>query len=104
MSTTGQGQAEQGAAEVNGQAAHGRSVVGGMLAGLRLAVASGVTGVAVAAVVVGVILERVPVFLSGGGEGLTRGPDRPARARSLRPHSAERPYDAARSRVPAGLG
>ncbi|MFJ2438534.1 hypothetical protein ACIOWM_35580 [Streptomyces anulatus] len=67
MGTTGQGQAGQDAAEVNGQAVHGRSVVGGMLAGLRLTVASGVTGAAVAALVVGVILERVPVFLSGGG-------------------------------------
>ncbi|WP_079199184.1 hypothetical protein [Streptomyces sp. CB02115] len=67
MGTTGQGQAGQDAAEVNGQAGRGRSVVGGILAGLRLTVTSGVTGAAVAAVVVGVILERVPVFLSGGG-------------------------------------
>lgn len=67
MGTTGQGQAGQDAAEVNGQAVRGRSVVGGILAGLRLTVTSGVTGAAVAAVVVGVILERVPVFLSGGG-------------------------------------
>ncbi|MEV5259237.1 hypothetical protein AB0L02_14435 [Streptomyces anulatus] len=67
MGTTGQGQAGQNAAEVNEQAVQGRSVVGGILAGLRLTVASGVTGAAVAALVVGVILERVPVFLSGGG-------------------------------------
>ncbi|MFJ2221130.1 hypothetical protein ACIOFY_14020 [Streptomyces anulatus] len=67
MGTTGQGQAGQNAAEVNEQAVRGRSVVSGMLAGLRLTVASGVTGAAVAALVVGVILERVPVFLSGGG-------------------------------------
>ncbi|MGX1955853.1 hypothetical protein ACWIGY_36850 [Streptomyces anulatus] len=67
MGTTGQGQAGQDAAEVNGQAVRGRSVVGGILAGLRLTATSGVTGAAVAAVVVGVILERVPVFLSGGG-------------------------------------
>ncbi|MFD5640448.1 hypothetical protein ACFWIP_01450 [Streptomyces anulatus] len=67
MGTTGQGQAGQDAAEVNGQSVRGRSVVGGILAGLRLTVTSGVTGAAVAAVVVGVILERVPVFLSGGG-------------------------------------
>ncbi|WP_406225255.1 hypothetical protein [Streptomyces anulatus] len=67
MGTTGQGQAGQDAAEVNGQAVRGRSVVGGILAGLRLTVTSGVTGAALAAVVVGVILERVPVFLSGGG-------------------------------------
>ncbi|MFE3379543.1 hypothetical protein [Streptomyces anulatus] len=67
MGTTGQGQAGQDAADVNRQAVHGRSVVGGILAGLRLTVTSGVTGAAVAAVVVGVILERVPVFLSGGG-------------------------------------
>ncbi|MFF0196269.1 hypothetical protein ACFYT5_25540 [Streptomyces anulatus] len=67
MGTTGQGQAGQDAADINGQAVRGRSVVGGILAGLRLTVTSGVTGAAVAAVVVGVILERVPVFLSGGG-------------------------------------
>ncbi|MFD4798260.1 hypothetical protein [Streptomyces anulatus] len=67
MGTTGQGQSGQDAAEVNGQAVRGRSVVGGMLAGLRLTVTSGVTGAAVAAVVAGVILERVPVFLTGGG-------------------------------------
>ncbi|MGW5988434.1 hypothetical protein ACWFRT_29850 [Streptomyces anulatus] len=67
MGTTGQGQAGQDAAEVNGQAVRGRSVVAGILAGLRLTVTSGVTGAALAAVVVGVILERVPVFLSGGG-------------------------------------
>ncbi|MFI7291388.1 hypothetical protein ACIBRY_32780 [Streptomyces anulatus] len=67
MGTTGQGQAEQDAAEVNRQAVRGRSVVGGILAGLRLTVTSGVTGAAIAGVVVGVILERVPVFLSGGG-------------------------------------
>ncbi|MFJ2074794.1 hypothetical protein ACIOGW_06355 [Streptomyces anulatus] len=67
MGTTGQGQAGQDAADINGQAVRGRSVVGGVLAGLRLTVTSGVTGAAVAAVVVGVILERVPVFLSGGG-------------------------------------
>lgn len=67
MGTTGQGQAGRDAAEVDEQAVRGRSVVGGILAGLRLTVTSGVTGAAVAAVVVGVILERVPVFLSGGG-------------------------------------
>ncbi|MFE3406301.1 hypothetical protein [Streptomyces anulatus] len=67
MGTTGQGPAGQDAADVNGQAVKGRSVVGGILAGLRLTVVSGVTGAAVAAVVVGVIVERVPVFLSGGG-------------------------------------
>ncbi|WP_435599535.1 hypothetical protein [Streptomyces anulatus] len=67
MGTTGQGPAGQDVADVNGQAVKGRSVVGGILAGLRLTVVSGVTGAAVAAVVVGVIVERVPVFLSGGG-------------------------------------
>ncbi|WP_228991756.1 hypothetical protein [Streptomyces sp. DH8] len=39
----------------------------GILARLRLSFVSGVTGAAVAALVVGVILERVPVFLTGGG-------------------------------------
>lgn len=68
MGTTGQGQAEQqDTAEVNGAAVQGRSAVRGILAGLRLTVTSGAAGAAVAAVVVGVILERVPVFLSGGG-------------------------------------
>ncbi|MFD0039171.1 GlsB/YeaQ/YmgE family stress response membrane protein [Streptomyces anulatus] len=67
MGATGQGSAEQDAAEVNKQAVRGRSVVGGVLAGLRLTVTSGVAGAAIAALVVGVILERVPVFLSGGG-------------------------------------
>ncbi|MFH9198917.1 hypothetical protein ACH4KO_17090 [Streptomyces anulatus] len=67
MGTMGQGPAGQDAAEVNGQAVRGRSVVGGVLARLRLAVTSGVAGAAIAALVVGVILERVPVFLSGGG-------------------------------------
>ncbi|MFE1364747.1 hypothetical protein ACFW84_10950 [Streptomyces anulatus] len=67
MGATGQGKAGQDAVEVNGQAVRGRSVVGGILTGLRLTVTSGVTGAAIAALVVGVILERVPVFLTGGG-------------------------------------
>ncbi|MFF8466102.1 hypothetical protein [Streptomyces griseus] len=68
MGTTGQGTAgQQEAAEANRSAAQGRSVVRGILAGLRLTVTSGAAGAAVAALVVGVILERVPVFLSGGG-------------------------------------
>ncbi|MEI5034040.1 hypothetical protein RB201_18665 [Streptomyces sp. S1A(2023)] len=67
MGKTGQGQAAQDAAEVNAQAVHGRSTLTAILAGLRLTVTSGVTGAAIAALVVGVILERVPVFLSGGG-------------------------------------
>ncbi|OLO32375.1 hypothetical protein PZ61_0218865 [Streptomyces sp. MNU77] len=67
MGTTGQGQAVQGAAETNGRTARGRSVLRGIFAGLRLTVTSGAAGAAVAALVVGVILERVPVFLSGGG-------------------------------------
>ncbi|MFF8506025.1 hypothetical protein ACF07L_36085 [Streptomyces anulatus] len=67
MGTTGQGQAAQGSAETNERATRGRSVLRGILAGLRLTVTSGAAGAAVAALVVGVILERVPVFLSGGG-------------------------------------
>ncbi|MGW7093215.1 hypothetical protein [Streptomyces sp. NPDC054874] len=67
MGKTGQGQAGQGAAETNEPAARGRSVLRGIFAGLRLTVTSGAAGAAVAALVVGVILERVPVFLSGGG-------------------------------------
>lgn len=67
MGKTGQGQAVQGSDETNERATRGRSVVSGILAGLRLTVTSGAAGAAVAALVVGVILERVPVFLSGGG-------------------------------------
>ncbi|MFH9688279.1 hypothetical protein ACH4LE_18470 [Streptomyces sp. NPDC017413] len=67
MGKSEQGQAEQGAADVNARAAQGRSTLAAIFAGLRLTVTSGVTGAAVAAVVVGVILERPPVFLSGGG-------------------------------------
>ncbi|MFC8624825.1 hypothetical protein [Streptomyces anulatus] len=67
MGTTGQGQAAQGSAETDERATRGRSVLRGIFAGLRLTVTSGAAGAAVAALVVGVILERVPVFLSGGG-------------------------------------
>ncbi|MEU2066910.1 hypothetical protein [Streptomyces anulatus] len=67
MGTTGQGQAAQGAAETDERATRGRSVLRGIFAGLRLTATSGAAGAAVAALVVGVILERVPVFLSGGG-------------------------------------
>ncbi|WIY77178.1 hypothetical protein [Streptomyces anulatus] len=67
MGATGQGQAVQGAAETDERATRGRSVTRRIFAGLRLTVTSGAAGAAVAALVVGVILERVPVFLSGGG-------------------------------------
>ncbi|MEU2572428.1 hypothetical protein ACIP3B_05105 [Streptomyces anulatus] len=67
MGTTGQGPAVQGSAATNERATRGRSVLRGIFAGLRLTVTSGAAGAAVAALVVGVILERVPVFLSGGG-------------------------------------
>ncbi|WP_426501066.1 hypothetical protein [Streptomyces sp. D54] len=67
MGTTGQGPAVQGSADTNEPATRGRSVLRGIFAGLRLTVTSGAAGAAVAALVVGVILERVPVFLSGGG-------------------------------------
>ncbi|MFH9611553.1 hypothetical protein [Streptomyces sp. NPDC017448] len=67
MGTTGQGPAAQDATETNGLAVHGRSMAKAIFAGLRLTFTSGAAGAAVAALVVGVILERVPVFLSGGG-------------------------------------
>ncbi|MFF6907670.1 hypothetical protein ACFY9Q_17190 [Streptomyces sp. NPDC012389] len=66
MGTTGQGQ--RGVGEVNGRADKARSAPdGGFPAALRLTVVPGVTGAALAALVVGVILERVPVFVTGGG-------------------------------------
>ncbi|MFE8912969.1 hypothetical protein [Streptomyces globisporus] len=67
MGTTGQRPAAQDSAEADGPAVRERSVIKGILAGLRLTFTSGLAGAAVAALVVGVILERVPVFLSGGG-------------------------------------
>ncbi|MFB8106230.1 hypothetical protein ACFC3O_25940 [Streptomyces sp. NPDC056007] len=65
MGMTGQGR--RGAGEVDEAAGEARSAAGGLPAALRLTVLSGVTGAAVAALVVGVILERVPVLVSGGG-------------------------------------
>ncbi|MFD7745272.1 hypothetical protein ACFV2V_04220 [Streptomyces sp. NPDC059698] len=67
MGTTGQGPAAQDAAEADGLAVRGRSTAKAIFSGLRLTFTSGAVGAAVAALVVGVILERVPVFLSGGG-------------------------------------
>lgn len=67
MGTTGQGQAGQDADEANGQAVKRRSAASGFLDALRLSVTSGVTGAALAALVVGVIMEAVPVFVTGGG-------------------------------------
>ncbi|MFJ8848177.1 hypothetical protein ACIRFF_35385 [Streptomyces cyaneofuscatus] len=71
MGTTGQGQGQgpgrQGVDEVNGQAGKARSAAGGFLAALRLTAVSGVTGAALATLVVGVILESVPVLVAGGG-------------------------------------
>ncbi|WP_326704624.1 hypothetical protein [Streptomyces cyaneofuscatus] len=61
------GQGRRGAGEVNGVAGEARSAVGGLPAALRLTVLCGVTGAALAALVVGVILERVPVLVTGGG-------------------------------------
>ncbi|MFI7239564.1 hypothetical protein [Streptomyces cyaneofuscatus] len=65
MGTTGQGQRDLN--EANGLAGKGRSGAGRVLAALRLAVVSAVTGAALAALVVGVILKDVPVFATGGG-------------------------------------
>ncbi|MFF2716555.1 hypothetical protein [Streptomyces sp. NPDC058011] len=64
MGTTGQG---TGSDEVNRLSREARSGVRRLLAGLRLAVLSGVTGAAVAALVVGLILMDVPVIVTGGG-------------------------------------
>ncbi|MEU5457744.1 hypothetical protein AB0895_21920 [Streptomyces globisporus] len=67
MGTTGHRPAAQVPAEDNERVGQGRSAIKGILSRLRLTFTSGLTGAAVAALVVGVILERVPVFLSGGG-------------------------------------
>ncbi|MEU8447660.1 hypothetical protein [Streptomyces globisporus] len=67
MGTTGNRPAAQVPAEDNERVGQGRSAIKGILSRLRLTFTSGLTGAAVAALVVGVILERVPVFLSGGG-------------------------------------
>ncbi|MEV0887689.1 hypothetical protein AB0J03_28205 [Streptomyces microflavus] len=67
MGTTGQGQAGQDVGEVNVPPVRKRSAVRGFLAALRLTVVSAVTGGALAALVVAVIIKDVPVFLTGGG-------------------------------------
>ncbi|MEU1171845.1 hypothetical protein [Streptomyces microflavus] len=67
MGTTGQGQAGQDVDEVNVPPVRKRSAVRGFLAALRLTVVSAVTGGALAALVVAVIIKDVPVFLTGGG-------------------------------------
>ncbi|MFJ9188772.1 MULTISPECIES: hypothetical protein [Streptomyces] len=51
--------------------------MGGIPAGLRPTVTSGVTGAAVAAVVVGLILERVPVYRPRGIAVVEYRPDEP---------------------------
>lgn len=67
MGTTGQGQAGQDVDEVDVPPVRRRSAVRVLLATLRLAVVSAVTGGALAALVVAVIIKDVPVFLTGGG-------------------------------------
>ncbi|MFJ2107007.1 hypothetical protein ACIOHH_20730 [Streptomyces microflavus] len=70
MGTTGQGQAGQAGQdvdEVNAPPVRKRSAVRGFLAAMRLTVVSAVTGGALAALVVAVIIKDVPVFLTGGG-------------------------------------
>ncbi|MEV7060243.1 hypothetical protein ACIF6I_32865 [Streptomyces microflavus] len=70
MGTTGQGQAGQAGQdvdEVNVPPVRKRSAVRGFLAAMRLTVVSAVTGGALAALVVAVIIKDVPVFLTGGG-------------------------------------
>ncbi|MFD3886963.1 hypothetical protein [Streptomyces microflavus] len=67
MGTTGQGQAGQDVDEVDVPPVRRRSAVRVLLAALRLTVVSAVTGGALAALVVAVIIKDVPVFLTGGG-------------------------------------
>ncbi|XMN07658.1 hypothetical protein ACK8N7_17280 [Streptomyces griseobrunneus] len=67
MGTTGQGQAWQDVDEANGQTVPKRSALSEFLVALRLTVVSAVTGAALAALVVAVIMKDVPVFLTGGG-------------------------------------
>ncbi|MFF0053999.1 hypothetical protein ACFYRI_06325 [Streptomyces microflavus] len=67
MGTTGQGQAGQDVDRVNVPPVRRRSAVRVLLAALRLTVVSAVTGGALAALVVAVIIKDVPVFLTGGG-------------------------------------
>ncbi|MFD3975625.1 hypothetical protein [Streptomyces cyaneofuscatus] len=63
MGMTGQRRAD----EVDRSSGEARSGMSRFLAGLRLVVLSGVTGAAVAALVVGLILTDVPVIATGGG-------------------------------------
>lgn len=67
MGTMGQGAAGQDTLDVNRRAVRGGSVMRGILEALRLTVVSGVIGAAIAAVVVGAILEELPVVLTGVG-------------------------------------
>ncbi|NEA08204.1 hypothetical protein G3I63_33250 [Streptomyces sp. SID8016] len=67
MGTTGRGPVAQDPAGGNGLTEQESSAFRRTLAGLRLTFTSGVTGAAASAVVVGVILGRAPVFLTGGG-------------------------------------
>ncbi|MEE1727832.1 MULTISPECIES: hypothetical protein [Streptomyces] len=67
MGTTGQGQAGQDVDEVDVPPVRRRSAVRVLLAALRLTVVSAVTGGALAALVVAVVIKDVPVFLTGGG-------------------------------------
>ncbi|MFB7045191.1 hypothetical protein ACFCX7_03480 [Streptomyces microflavus] len=67
MGTTGQGQAGHDVDEVDVPPVRRRSAVRVLLAALRLTVVSAVTGGALAALVVAVIIKDVPVFLTGGG-------------------------------------
>ncbi|MFE9461597.1 hypothetical protein [Streptomyces californicus] len=67
MGTTGRGPAAHGPVGVDNRTEKGSSVLRRTLAGLRLTGTSAVTGAAASALVVGVILGRAPVFLTGGG-------------------------------------
>ncbi|MFE6983412.1 hypothetical protein [Streptomyces griseus] len=67
MGTTGRASDEQGADEINGPTAKESSATETLGSVLRLLLVPGVTGAALAALVVGAILERVPLLLAGGG-------------------------------------
>ncbi|MFD4233777.1 hypothetical protein [Streptomyces sp. NPDC058542] len=67
MGTTGQRSAGQDATDVDERVVRGSSLIRRIFEALRLTVLSGVTGAAIAALVVGAILEELPVVLTGGG-------------------------------------
>ncbi|MFD4218947.1 hypothetical protein [Streptomyces griseus] len=67
MGTTGRASDEQSADELNERTRKDSSATETLGSVLRLVLVPGVTGAALAALVVGAILERVPLLLAGGG-------------------------------------